>query len=139
MFGSPIDPDGYMSLICFMNGSLVRESVMNKTAGDWEQFAKLLTTTQPGNAGVTAFHYTHPEITPHVPAAIEVYFSADGSEVDSLSAADEARSASHVNHGHWRHVHATATVPKQTSGWACTAVVTVPLCHFHMSALPVAT
>jgi len=91
VFGSPIDPDGYMSLICFMNGSLVREGVMQKTAGDWDKFGSLLGTTAAGNGGVTAFHYTHPEITPNVGKAITAYFDAGGNQVDSLPAEQEAR------------------------------------------------
>jgi len=91
VFGSPVDPDGYMSLICFTNGSLVRESVMKKTAGDWDKFGAMLGETQPGNGGVTAFHYTHPEITPHVASAITVLFDGSGGEVTELAAAQEAR------------------------------------------------
>jgi hypothetical protein len=41
------------------------ESVMKSTAGTWEVFGELLGRTTPGNGGACAFHYTHPEITPH--------------------------------------------------------------------------
>jgi hypothetical protein len=38
---------------------------MKSTAGTWDSFGELLGRTTPGNGGACAFHYTHPEITPH--------------------------------------------------------------------------
>ena len=50
IFGSPVDPSGYMSLICFLNGSLVRERVREKVgAADWGVFSKVLEETPAGN------------------------------------------------------------------------------------------
>ena len=92
IFGSPLNPKGYMSLICFLNGSLVRERVREKVgAADWSEFGDILAKTPAGNNGKIAFHYDDAEITPHVPAPAEAFFDSDGSQVDALSPEDEAR------------------------------------------------
>jgi xylulokinase len=92
IFGSPVDPAGYMALICFLNGSLVRERVREKVgAADWGAFGELLKETSAGNGGSIAIHYDDPEITPHVPKAVEAFYNGDDEAVDSLAPAEEAR------------------------------------------------
>lgn len=65
VFGNPAG--GFMSLICFTNGSLAREKVKAMVNVDWEFFdvtsAKL---TKPGNNGKLMLPYFEPENTPLV-------------------------------------------------------------------------
>jgi xylulokinase len=64
-FGNPAG--GYMSLICFKNGSLAREAVANKLELDWDQFANaILEKSAPGNEGNLMLPYFETEITPRV-------------------------------------------------------------------------
>ncbi|XP_018018039.1 xylulose kinase [Hyalella azteca] len=52
VFVSPIDPDLYMGMLCFSNGSLTREGVRDKCAeGSWDIFSELLESTPRGNFG----------------------------------------------------------------------------------------
>uniref|UniRef100_A0A6A7G8W2 Xylulose kinase n=1 Tax=Hirondellea gigas TaxID=1518452 RepID=A0A6A7G8W2_9CRUS len=65
VFVSPIDPDAYMGMLCFSNGSLAREAVRDKCAqGSWEVFSELLDSTPRGNFGNIALHYSVREICP---------------------------------------------------------------------------
>lgn len=65
VFGNPAG--GYMSLICFKNGSLARERVKEACGGDWTFFGETaLAQTLPGNGGNRALSYYVPEITPRV-------------------------------------------------------------------------
>jgi len=67
IFGNPINPQGYMALICYKNGSLTRESVRDACAGgSWKRFDKALAATTPGNDGSIGFFFKEPEITPPV-------------------------------------------------------------------------
>lgn len=65
VFGNPAG--GYMSLICFKNGSLARERVKEECRVDWEGFSRAVSElTRPGNDGNMALSYYVPEITPRV-------------------------------------------------------------------------
>ncbi len=67
IFGNPINPHGYMALICYKNGSLTREYVRDRVAGgSWKLFDKALAATPPGNGGQLGFFFKEPEITPPV-------------------------------------------------------------------------
>ncbi len=67
IFGNPIDPKGYMSLICYKNGSLTREMIRDAYAdGSWNKFEELLAKTPAGNNGNLGFYFKEPEITPTV-------------------------------------------------------------------------
>jgi xylulokinase len=57
---------GYMSLICFKNGSLARERVRDLYHLDWGGFSRALATTPPGNEGKLMLPYFEPEIVPRV-------------------------------------------------------------------------
>jgi xylulokinase len=63
VFGNPAG--GFMSLICFSNGSLARERIAQRFDLSWEQFGRAITeATQPGNGGNAMLPYFVPEITP---------------------------------------------------------------------------
>lgn len=65
VFGNPAG--GFMSLICFKNGSLAREAVKEKYGLTWRQFdVDAFEQTAPGNRGNIMLPYFVPEITPLV-------------------------------------------------------------------------
>ena len=64
VFGSPTG--GYMSLICFKNGSLARERIRDEHGLDWEGFSRALRDTPAGNGGALMLPWFDPEITPRV-------------------------------------------------------------------------
>jgi xylulokinase len=66
VFGSPAG--GFMSLVCFRNGSLARERIRDDYGLDWADFAAALAATAPGNDGAILLPWFEPEITPHVAA-----------------------------------------------------------------------
>ena len=67
IFVNPIDPKGYMAMICWKNGSLTREFIRDKYARrSWNVFNSLLSKTPPGNGGRIGFYFKEPEITPPV-------------------------------------------------------------------------
>ncbi|XP_059496087.1 xylulose kinase isoform X3 [Stegostoma tigrinum] len=67
VFCNPVDSSAYMALICFKNGSLTREKVRDERASrSWDEFAKVLKTTCPGNNGNLGFYFDVMEITPAV-------------------------------------------------------------------------
>ena len=67
VFGAP--SGGYMSLVCFRNGSLAREAIRNQYGYDWEGFSRALRETPAGNTGALMLPWFEPEITPHVARA----------------------------------------------------------------------
>lgn len=65
IFCNPINPEGYMALVCWKNGSLTREFIRDSYArGSWPVFNRLLNKTPPGNGGLLGFYFKEPEITP---------------------------------------------------------------------------
>jgi xylulokinase len=65
VFGSPTG--GYMTLICFKNGSLAREKVRELYGiADWKKFGELLAQTKPGNDGGILLPWFEAEIVPRV-------------------------------------------------------------------------
>ncbi|HBC85916.1 MAG TPA: carbohydrate kinase [Lentisphaeria bacterium] len=64
VFGNPTG--GFMSLICFKNGSLAREKVKDECGADWDAFEKALSEGKPGNDGNMMLPYFVPETTPLV-------------------------------------------------------------------------
>ncbi len=64
VFGAPTG--GYMSLVCFRNGSLARERVRDAYGLDWNAFSAALRATPPGNDGRIMLPWFEPEITPPV-------------------------------------------------------------------------
>jgi len=65
VFGSPAG--GYMTLICFKNGSLAREKIRDSYGlKDWEKFGAALKATQPGGSGGILLPWFEAEIVPRV-------------------------------------------------------------------------
>jgi xylulokinase len=57
---------GYLSLLCFRNGSLARQRVRDRYGLDWEGFSDALAATPPGNDGKLMLPWFEPEIVPRV-------------------------------------------------------------------------
>ena len=65
VFGNPAA--GFMSLICFTNGSLAREAVAKEFGMGWEEFSdSILERTEPGNGDNWMLPFFAPESTPRV-------------------------------------------------------------------------
>lgn len=65
----PIKEDKFMGLLCFKNGSLVRDTFKKAEANDsWEIFSEMLDMAPRGNGGFMALHYFSQEILPNVSA-----------------------------------------------------------------------
>jgi xylulokinase len=65
VFGSPTG--GYMTLICFKNGSLAREKIRELYGiKNWDEFGKLVASTKPGNNGGILLPWFEAEIVPRV-------------------------------------------------------------------------
>mgnify|MGYP000277118475 CR=1 FL=1 len=65
VFGNPAG--GYMSLICFKNGSLAREAIKKQYSLGWEAFEiRALSETPIGNNGAMMLPFYEPEITPAI-------------------------------------------------------------------------
>ena len=62
VFGNPAG--GFMSLICFSNGSLARQAVAERGGMDWNAFSQGIQATPPGNDGRYMLPYFIPEVTP---------------------------------------------------------------------------
>ncbi|MDA7916123.1 xylulose kinase [Verrucomicrobia bacterium] len=92
IFANPIDPDGYMALVCYKNGSMTREGIRNQAAeGSWEKFDAALANTPKGNQGRIGFYRKEPEITPPILSTGENRFDANGEAVDSFPADADVR------------------------------------------------
>lgn len=64
----PTKIGGYMGLLCFKNGALVRDTFKKAEANNsWEIFSELLQNAVRGNNGYMALHYLAQEILPNVP------------------------------------------------------------------------
>ncbi|HKJ90605.1 MAG TPA: FGGY family carbohydrate kinase, partial [Oceanipulchritudo sp.] len=66
VFGNPLG--GFMTLQCFLNGSLAREAVRDGLRMDWDAFSKAIAETPPGNADKRMLPFFGPEISPRVDA-----------------------------------------------------------------------
>lgn len=63
--------EGYMGLLCFRNGSLVRDIFKRAEANDnWENFSELLDSTPRGNFGNIALHFISKEIIPPIKGSL---------------------------------------------------------------------
>ena len=79
-FGNPMG--GYMSLICFKNGSLAREAVKNEFDLEWSAFEREgLAATPVGNNGLLMLPFYEPEITPRLDTGGPLF--STGSEMSS--------------------------------------------------------
>jgi xylulokinase len=93
----------YMFLVCFKNGSLARERVKNRFGFNWNDFARILLETPPGNQGRVMLPYFMPEITPVILEAGVRRFgglSADDA-AGNIRAAAEAQAMALYLHSEW--------------------------------------
>jgi xylulokinase len=75
VFGNPAG--GFMSLICFTNGSLAREHVAKRFNMTWQQFADAIQRTPAGNGGNLLLPFFTAETTPRLDAGVELFGSED--------------------------------------------------------------
>jgi xylulokinase len=101
VFGSPTG--GYMTLICFKNGSLAREKVreLYKIA-DWKKFGELVASTPAGNNGGLLLPWFEAEIVPRVNKPGPRRFDLDEKNVAAnCRAIFEAQALSMRLHSQW--------------------------------------
>jgi len=94
IFANPVDPESYMAMIVYMNGSLTREFVRDQFAdGTWDGYRAAMQSTPPGNNGHIGFYYQVPEITPPVLKTGIRRFDSNGERVDAFPADADIRAA----------------------------------------------
>ncbi len=92
IFVNPVEPAGFMAMICFKNGSLTREAVRQSVgAQDWKAFGALVGRTPPGNGGRLGFYMREPEITPPLFKTGIWRFAADARPQSAFTPEIEAR------------------------------------------------
>ena len=80
----------YMALLCFKNGSLVRESVRDEcSSSSWKEFEDSLKRSQPGNNGNIGIFFRETEITPFAQGIYR--FNKDNVQVKSFGNDQEIR------------------------------------------------
>lgn len=90
IFINPIDPQTYMGLLCFKNGSLTRQRICDSAAeGDWDLFTELLNSTPRGNFGNIGLYYDNVEIIP--PIEGDYRFNKNNDKVARFSKEVEVR------------------------------------------------
>jgi xylulokinase len=101
VFGSPAG--GYMTLICFKNGSLARENIRKHyRLADWKEFSRQLGRIRPGNNGAILLPWFEPEIVPRVNRAGVHRFDLDEKNVPAnCRAIFEAQAMSMRLHSQW--------------------------------------
>ncbi|XP_039699224.1 xylulose kinase isoform X4 [Pteropus medius] len=83
IFCNPVDPQQYMALLCFKNGSLMREKIRDEAAScSWSKFSEALQSTEMGNGGNLGFYFDVMEITPEITGRYR--FSAENCEVSAF-------------------------------------------------------
>jgi len=89
----------YMSLLCFKNGALARESIRQQYQLTWEQFSARLDATVPGNQGAMMLPWFDSEIVPKVEQGEVHRFSLQSTEVAAnCRAVIEAQMMAMSNH-----------------------------------------
>jgi len=100
VFGSPTGD--YMSLICFLNGSLTRERVKRACRLSWDGFSKALRRSKPGNGGKVMLPYFFPEIVPNVlEPEVRRYWLRASDVKGNVRGVIEAQMASMAIHSKW--------------------------------------
>jgi len=107
VFGNPAG--GYMSLICFKNGSLAREAIKEQFNLEWSAFEKEgLALTPLGNDGILMLPFYEPEITPRIDTGGPVFSSdADLTPEQSVRAVLECQFLNMRNNFGWLGVDPT--------------------------------
>jgi xylulokinase len=104
VFGNPAG--GFLSLICFANGSLAREAVARQHGLDWEAFQRAVESVPPGNDGNWMLPYFAPEMTPRTAEpCVELHgadaFRAGQSPTHAARAVVEAQALTMRAHSTW--------------------------------------
>lgn len=105
VFGNPMG--GFMSLICFLNGSLARERVKDHLGVEWSAFEKEgLAATPLGNEGRIMLPFFGPEITPRLSSEEPVYagWPEGGGEREAAAVVRAILEGQFLNmkaHSHW--------------------------------------
>ena len=112
VFGSTTG--GYMSLICFRNGSLAREAVRDRFGLDWSGFSNALGGSSPGNGGGIVLPWVDSESTPLITVPGIRRFGVDPDDpVPNVRGVVEGQMMAMANHsqpmttGHTRRIVAT--------------------------------
>lgn len=126
VFGNPAG--GFMSLICFKNGSLARQRIRDKHGMTWDDFEQNCLSSPPGNNGNLMLPYFVPEITPLVLEARPVYrgsspFVQGEDPAAAARAVVEAQAMSLRIHSEW--IERRPTVLRLTGG----ASASDGICH----------
>lgn len=82
---SPLEPEEYIALLCFKNGSLTRERI--RGSATWEEFGKLLDATPRGNFGNMGFFFDDQEILPFA-APGDYRWNAQGGKLNKFPSED---------------------------------------------------
>lgn len=89
IFVNPVQPDAFMAMIVYQNGSLTREMIRDQHAdGSWETFRAMLQKTPPGNDGRIGFYIKDPEITPTIHKTGTYRFGGDNTPATFAPEAD---------------------------------------------------
>jgi xylulokinase len=100
VFGSPTGD--YMSLVCFVNGSLAREEVRQQYGYDWERFSQALRDTPVGNRGGILLPWFYAEINPNVEEVGPRRYELDPNDGPAnVRAVIEAQMMSMAVHSSW--------------------------------------
>jgi xylulokinase len=117
VFGNPAG--GFMSLICFANGSLAREKVALEVGFSWDQFAEAIARTKPENGGNLLLPFFVPETTPKLLAPKAQRFGSEefvaGKDPAALVRAVVEAQALSMQH-HCRFIGETPTLLLVTGG-----------------------
>uniref|UniRef100_A0A673TX84 Xylulose kinase n=2 Tax=Suricata suricatta TaxID=37032 RepID=A0A673TX84_SURSU len=90
VFCNPVDSQHYMALLCFKNGSLMREKIRDESAsGSWRELSEALRSTEMGNGGNLGFYFDVMEITPEIMGRHR--FSAENHKVPAFPREVEIR------------------------------------------------
>ena len=102
VFGNPAG--GFMSLICFTNGSFAREHLRDELGVDWHFFdVTACAETKPGNGGRLMLPYYEAENTPAVPAGVVRNFDpASASKAEQIRCLLESQAITMRRHSAWQ-------------------------------------
>jgi xylulokinase len=92
IFVNPVDPNAFMAMICYKNGSLVRNRIRDTCAdGSWAKFGEWIAASPIGNNGQIGIYLFDPEITPPLLKTGIYRFDAQGRPVAAFEPAAECR------------------------------------------------
>lgn len=91
LFTNPVNPGGYMAMLCFKNGALTRNRVKESVGAEaWLEFGSLALKMPPGNNGNLGFYFDENEIIPRVKKS-DHRFDSGRNLVESFPPEVEAR------------------------------------------------